>query len=138
MLGITEAKSLNQENGDLKIVFVATIMCNSCFIFLGFYWMIVYWWSQVTKSQSKTITFGILTTLWLVLGLYLVGTTSSLGTALYFEREEFITNGFHKAGNLSQVHLTSSPVLTLSSIVFIWIVYVIIFVINIIFTYCSN
>lgn len=130
VLGIAESESGKDS------IFIASILCGSYFIFLGFYWMIVFWWSRATMGRSTTITFSFLTTLWIVLCLYFIGVTSSLITELYHHHCPFLFKVLQPHNNCSgnNTMFENIPFFSLSSMVILWLVYVAIFMLNVMYT----
>ena len=60
------------------------------FILLGFYWILVFWWSKINRMSSNAVSFSVVVTLWFVLCLLSVAITSALTTQIVQYRNETI------------------------------------------------
>ena len=90
----------------------------------------------MTRGRSTTITFSFLTTLWIVLCLYFVGVTSALSTELYEHNFFIFFNSIDDRCKFNESFRDKFhriiPVLSLGSMIAMWVFYVTIFIVNII------
>ena len=132
--GIYEEKYSEREDNNTTI-YIACMLCASYFIFAAFYWILVFWWSQVTERQPKTITFSFLTSLWIFLCLYFIGSTSALFSEIFHGRNRFIKNVIN-AGPANAYEVV--PLITMLVMIIVWATYVSIFTLNVIYTLLSS
>lgn len=116
-----------RDHKELLPVKIVSILAGLYFMFLTIYWIIVFWWSHMSRGGSKSISFTIITTLWIVLCLYFIGITSSLATEIYEHR--------NTVANFTEISTQNFPVYTLGSMVLLWIGYILVFIANVIFAY---
>lgn len=105
------------------------------FILIGFYWILVFWWTRISDNASQRVSFSVLTIIWFVLAMFFVGVTAALATEVY-EHSQVIANFTsdlpckEESMDTLPYHYNIIPLLALSSMILVWLVYLCLFLVN--------
>ena len=122
---------------DMIPMFSLTMAGGLLFLFLGFYWMLVFWWSR-NRDDFRKITFTVLMTVWFILALFFVGVLTALATEVYENSDVLIYNKTCDPGEdhfLSHNYYNLIPLMMLGGMTLVWLVHVCLFFIT---CCCSN